>query len=118
MKWFKTKKDKRIEELKREIERKNKAIKERDRAMMLNGVTTSQRLRPQMLKFATQISVLENMDAESAIERAKKQLTNGVAEHILPYITWTIKDCGNLFDGHIYELYCSICIARGDDVVC
>lgn len=117
MKWFKTRKDKRIAELEAEIERKNKAIEERDRAMRFNGVFMSQRLRPQMLKFARRISVQENMDAELAIDRVKMQVIDAVAEHIIPYITWTVKDCGEEFDAHCYELYCSICVARGDDVV-
>ena len=114
MKWFKTRKDKKIEELQAEIARKDKAIAERDRAMMWQNTFQVKRLYPQVLKFAKRIQT-RYVGEIPDIERIKAEMTEEIARNIIPYITWRLEriPCNEPFAEYA-ELYGRICVAKED----
>lgn len=118
MKWFKTRKDKRIEELEREIEQKNKAIEERDRALLWNGSYSVRQMKPQIIKIAKRYRVSGAMNVESTHTMWREELAEELAKRLIPLVTFKMEYCGVSpygYDEHNYELYGRIVVMKEDD---
>lgn len=108
MRWFKTRKDKKIEELQAEIERKDKAIAERDSAMLWRNMTEVKMLHPQVLKFSKRINTRLGGGSVD-FDYVKSEMVHEIAKHIFPYVVWKI--CSDNLIGDT-TLYARICVAK------
>ena len=118
MKWFKTRKDKRIAELEAEVERKNKAIEERDRAMLWSGVYGVRQMKPQIIKIAKRYRVSGAMDGESELNMWRAELAEELAKRLIPFVTFKMEYCGVAprgYDGYNYEVFARIVVMKEDD---